>query len=1354
MRGIRKTAFHDTAVMQHHGGVRAEELADFKQGDHVMTVDGFPGRVVSVLFGPFQGTESYQVELDGGMGGGDYNPGQLRPYNKATASRVEAAEVTAAFPVEAVTDHTANMDYPELEDILERRLPNENIKIFAAVNKDDEASEPDSSQEDPGENLEQEQPEEAVPHSVDDPDADPLAAEQTSQTADNIKPPDACSFCGHNEFEDPQMTGRGVRMRCSQCKGTMKSWGGQWEPEFPNSSQNHASETWDYRSGGPGGVVQAPGANFKSSALDRADKGFVWESLQTQSGIMHFVYDHIYRQMKKRQEADAAPAWWIPPTNQLGTTTQGPAQYNLVTPKTVLGSVSELNDVEWQWHFTASWMDVQEKARRIRKENHVKIVAANRMSVVAEVQGDTNVYETQLNYLPGTKKVADWACGCKWASYSWGRSPRFRRFEGRLCSHALATQYEANARGIFGRDVRPDAVRPDWQEATSPVVVRYDKATQDHLSRPAEVPFGRHTFSSKIIDSDGVYPDPELWDLQHPPVYATIQTMIDNEAVWTDVFSTVASLGVDQEEGRALISEAILSDLIERGSLGHPDGGENVSALLLEASKKHRRKPVVRHDYPFSWQHHYTPGYWPCGTCLGIGCDHCQGTGQLPQDHPNAIDPNPDPGGNVSSGSVDGGTTAASHVDAFDYGHDSGYDFADRLHAHNDGFADVHPGEYEEAKQHHVNSWFDKHNRVHVGDGFDHGYSTYVNEHERGLPHRGGSTKTADYASADPFAGMDGGAGYHVKIPHSNSQNPGSTGWATSQDPQDWGRSLITNNFGVTFDASLHVSYDRTTHLKCDFCGEIHGHDDFRETEDGKYKCSNCEMKDFWDKRKPPVTSATHPKGEDGPTVSGVALKAADSGRVLMIQRSHKDEKDPARGTWEFPGGHHEEGDLTSLHAGIREWEEEVGQPFPEGGHVTHVHRSGPYALHTVVIPSEDGVKFHEGRSTVNPDDPDGDDHEQSAWWDPSHAAKNPALRSELKKSNPFGDIKKAAHYLTFDEVRAIARAEEERTGKTSEQLLREHVAWQESFFKGASEDYRMQHRPGGPGDGEEEGTAAPAHALDQVFPKDVYDKPHFYGTGTGLYGGEKAFKDTIHTLRSIRGNPEAPVTMYRSLPPEHAHEGFKPGDWVSVHHDYARGHGLHHEDEKEDWPVIKATVPAKHLWNNGDSLDEFGYHGPHITHHEIAFPGGENAARRLRMHSSLDAPMTDAALDFESRLYDGTLHDEPEPALPSTDGAEEEVVPTEMAGNTRDGEHGDYDFNDGTMNTNASISKIIEDFQNSKAAKLLKESMKDFTFSEQQELINEGKGDRARNFHDLKIADTHYALIGDSDDDETILWV
>jgi hypothetical protein len=55
--------------------------------------------------------------------------------------------------------------------------------------------------------------------------------------------------------------------------------------------------------------------------------------------------------------------------------------------------------------------------------------------------------------------------------------------------------------------------------------------------------------------------------------------------------------------------------------------------------------------------------------------------------------------------------------------------------------------------------------------------------------------------------------------------------------------------------------------------------------------------------------------------------------------------------------------------------------------------------------------------------------------------------------------------------------------------------------------------------------------------------------------------------------------------------------------------------------------------------------------------------------------------------------------------------------------------------------------------AALAKMGAKDFNFVEQQELINEGQGVRARNFGDLQIEGTHYAqLVDPIDEDELAL--
>lgn len=144
--------------------------------------------------------------------------------------------------------------------------------------------------------------------------------------------------------------------------------------------------------------------------------------------------------------------------------------------------------------------------------------------------------------------------------------------------------------------------------------------------------------------------------------------------------------------------------------------------------------------------------------------------------------------------------------------------------------------------------------------------------------------------------------------------------------------------------------------------------------------------------------------------VAGVAIKAADTGRILMIQRSNKDESDPARGTWEAPGGHVDEGE-SPWDAAKREWQEETGAPWPDGKLVGN-WISGPiYQGFVYVVPTEDSVQInlsHEDREALNPDDPDGDDIEVASWWEIKHLKDNPAVRKEFKRGTDFELLKKA----------------------------------------------------------------------------------------------------------------------------------------------------------------------------------------------------------------------------------------------------------------------------------------------------------------------------------------------------------
>jgi SPP1 gp7 family putative phage head morphogenesis protein len=136
------------------------------------------------------------------------------------------------------------------------------------------------------------------------------------------------------------------------------------------------------------------------------------------------------------------------------------------------------------------------------------------------------------------------------------------------------------------------------------------------------------------------------------------------------------------------------------------------------------------------------------------------------------------------------------------------------------------------------------------------------------------------------------------------------------------------------------------------------------------------------------------PLSTDGYVAGGLAVRAKDTGRVLMIQRAHSDD-DPAAGMWEFPGGRPEPGE-TVLDAARREWAEETGLDIPDGK-ITATWDQGKYRGHVLGVPSESSVPILSRAEGQNPDDPDGEEPEAIAWWDPSELKDNPVIRPELQ---------------------------------------------------------------------------------------------------------------------------------------------------------------------------------------------------------------------------------------------------------------------------------------------------------------------------------------------------------------------
>ncbi len=130
--------------------------------------------------------------------------------------------------------------------------------------------------------------------------------------------------------------------------------------------------------------------------------------------------------------------------------------------------------------------------------------------------------------------------------------------------------------------------------------------------------------------------------------------------------------------------------------------------------------------------------------------------------------------------------------------------------------------------------------------------------------------------------------------------------------------------------------------------------------------------------------------------------------------------------------------------------------------------------------------------------------------------------------------------------------------------------------------DWRMDHKAPNSHDDT-------AHSLDQIdkcYGSDgsIYSPHAVYYYGEGRRYDNKA----ISVIRSARNNPDAMIKVYRAVPPDIKDTRVRNGDWVTTVKEYAEEHGYRSLDD--NYRIIENTVPAKYLYNNGDSINEYGY--------------------------------------------------------------------------------------------------------------------------------------------------------------------
>lgn len=174
-------------------------------------------------------------------------------------------------------------------------------------------------------------------------------------------------------------------------------------------------------------------------------------------------------------------------------------------------------------------------------------------------------------------------------------------------------------------------------------------------------------------------------------------------------------------------------------------------------------------------------------------------------------------------------------------------------------------------------------------------------------------------------------------------------------------------------------------------------------------------------------------------------------------------------------------------------------------------------------------------------------------------------------------------------------------------------------------------------------GSGSPAHDLADTYPDDLYSaKGAIY---YGHYGhNDPRDLEAISIMRSLKGRPNRTVKIYRAIPKVLTHDEkisdldknmkyvmkngrlpsgvggnwqnpsqyydwaydelarlksetvdepakmkINPGDWVGITRNYVKEHG-ESEFGRNNYRVLSKTVPARAIYTNGDSIQEWGY--------------------------------------------------------------------------------------------------------------------------------------------------------------------
>lgn len=124
----------------------------------------------------------------------------------------------------------------------------------------------------------------------------------------------------------------------------------------------------------------------------------------------------------------------------------------------------------------ATWDDVEAKAKRLVQSGNVQILTNQTHGIIGKVWGDNidkynggQPYQVEISREdPNSQAITQWQCECPWDQYAWQRTRQWKKYEGRLCAHALAVCWAARShplddapqQNLFNMPAAPNPGKP------------------------------------------------------------------------------------------------------------------------------------------------------------------------------------------------------------------------------------------------------------------------------------------------------------------------------------------------------------------------------------------------------------------------------------------------------------------------------------------------------------------------------------------------------------------------------------------------------------------------------------------------------------------------------------------------------------------------------------------------------------------------------------------------------------------------------------------------------------------------------------------------------------------------------